>query len=67
LVGSNHLGHVTSFYYSAALERTFGLAILENGKNRIGEKLMIPIFDEKVEVEITEPIFYDKENLRRDG
>ncbi|MGA1592227.1 MAG: 2Fe-2S iron-sulfur cluster-binding protein [Candidatus Nanopelagicales bacterium] len=67
MVGSNHLGHVTSFYYSAELDRTFGLAILENGKNRIGEKLMIPIFDEKVEVEITEPIFYDKENLRRDG
>ena len=64
---SNHLGHITSSYYSAALERTFALAMLENGTNRIGQKLRVPIAEQIIEVEITEPIFYDKENSRRDG
>lgn len=67
VAGSNHLGHITSSYYSGALDQTFALAMLENGKNRIGEKLVVPIFDEKIEVEITAPLFYDKENSRRDG
>ena len=41
--------------------------MLENGTNRIGQKLRVPIAEQIIEVEITEPIFYDKENSRRDG
>ena len=31
------LGHVTSSYRSAALERTFALALVESGRERIGQ------------------------------
>ena len=33
------LGHVTSSYRSAALGRTFALALLRSGRERIGERL----------------------------
>ena len=33
------LGHVTSSYHSAALGRPFALALIKNGRNRIGETL----------------------------
>ena len=36
------LGHVTSSYHSAALGRSFALALIKNGRNRIGETLLAP-------------------------
>ncbi|MGO1182833.1 MAG: 2Fe-2S iron-sulfur cluster-binding protein [Micrococcaceae bacterium] len=64
------LGHVTSSYLSAALGRPFGLALVENGRNRIGEIVSAPLSSDPadaVEVEITSPVFYDPEGARRDG
>ncbi|MDA3625467.1 2Fe-2S iron-sulfur cluster-binding protein [Saccharopolyspora sp. WRP15-2] len=61
------LGHVTSSYRSAVLERGFALALLENGRNRIGECVYSPVGDRLVPVTVTEPVFYDKEGARRDG
>ncbi|ONI72763.1 ferredoxin [Actinosynnema sp. ALI-1.44] len=60
-------GHVTSSYRSAALERTFALALIRNGRNRIGETLRAPLGDRVIEAIVTEPVFYDKEGARRDG
>jgi len=67
LADSNHIGFITSSYDSASLERTFALALVADGANRIGQTATVPLLDKEVEVEITEPIFYDKENSRRDG
>ncbi|MFC0115772.1 2Fe-2S iron-sulfur cluster-binding protein [Kibdelosporangium aridum] len=60
-------GHVTSSYRSAVLERTFALALIRNGRNRIGETLLAPLGDRVIAATVTEPVFYDKEGARRDG
>jgi sarcosine oxidase subunit alpha len=61
------LGHVTSSYRSAALDRTFALALVKDGRNRIGQTLLAPLEDRIVAVTVTEPVFYDKDGARRDG
>ncbi|WP_020497384.1 2Fe-2S iron-sulfur cluster-binding protein [Sciscionella marina] len=61
------LGHVTSSYHSAALGRTFALALLRSGRERIGQTVRTPVGDRLVSATVTEPIFYDKEGARRDG
>jgi sarcosine oxidase subunit alpha len=61
------LGHVTSSYRSAALGRTFALALVKGGRDRIGQQLFAPAGDAVVPVTVTEPVFYDKEGARRDG
>jgi len=60
-------GFVTSSYRSAALGRTFGLALLERGRERIGETVYAPLGDRTVPVLVTDPVFYDPEGTRRDG
>src|SRR6476469_10010591 len=61
------LGHVTSSYRSAALARSFALALVKGGRDRLGETVVAPLGDRLVEATITEPVFYDKEGARRDG
>lgn len=61
------LGHVTSSYDSAALERPFALALIKAGRERIGDILLAPVGDRLVEVEVTSPVLYDPEGTKRDG
>ncbi|MCT2184337.1 2Fe-2S iron-sulfur cluster-binding protein [Brevibacterium casei] len=61
------IGHVTSSYLSPTLNRPFGLALVENGRNRLGEVVQSPFGDQVIDVEITSPVFYDPEGKRRDG
>ncbi len=61
------LGHVTSSYRSAALGRTFALALVRGGRDRIGQQIFAPVGEAVVPVTVTEPVFYDKEGARRDG
>jgi sarcosine oxidase subunit alpha len=61
------LGHVTSSYDSAALGRTFALALVRSGRERIGETLYVPFGDQVVPVKVTESVLFDKEGARRDG
>jgi sarcosine oxidase subunit alpha len=61
------LGHVTSSYRSAALGRTFALALVKDGRDRIGERVLAPLVDRTSEVEIVDPVLVDPENRRRDG
>ncbi|WP_167040908.1 sarcosine oxidase subunit alpha family protein [Salinibacterium sp. ZJ454] len=60
-------GYVTSSYHSAALGRPFALALIKNGRNRIGEHLLTPVVDALVEVEVADTVLYDPEGTRRDG
>ncbi|GAA1406120.1 sarcosine oxidase subunit alpha [Glutamicibacter uratoxydans] len=60
-------GWVTSSYNSAALGRTFGLALIKNGRNRIGETLQTPVNGQLVDVTIGETVLFDPEGSRRDG
>lgn len=55
------LGHVTSSYRSAALGRTFALALVKGGRERIGERLYAPVGDRLVPVTVASPVLYDPE------
>ncbi|MFF4040239.1 sarcosine oxidase subunit delta family protein [Streptomyces sp. NPDC001816] len=61
------LGHVTSSYRSAALGRTFALALVKGGRDRIGERLYAPVADRLLPVTVASPVLYDPEGARRDG
>jgi sarcosine oxidase subunit alpha len=61
------LGHVTSSYHSAALGRTFALALIRGGRDRIGQRLYAPLGTGLVPVTVTSSVLYDPEGARRDG
>jgi sarcosine oxidase subunit alpha len=61
------LGHVTSSYRSAALGRTFALALVKGGRDRVGERLYAPVGDRLLPVTVAHPVLYDPEGARRDG
>jgi sarcosine oxidase, subunit alpha len=61
------LGHVTSSYRSAELDRTFALALVKAGQSRIGETLHVPVDGSLVPVEVTGSVLVDPEGARRDG
>ncbi len=59
------LGHITSCYQSPTLGHNFALAVIKNGQSLIGTKAFVSTPELKtIEVEIVEPIFYDKENTK---
>jgi sarcosine oxidase, subunit alpha len=58
------IGHVTSSYVSPNLGRSFALALVMDGRARIGEKLYVPMPDCTIAVTVTEPVFFDKEGER---
>ncbi|MGP4030741.1 sarcosine oxidase subunit alpha family protein [Pseudarthrobacter sp. 1C304] len=60
-------GFVTSSYHSAALGRSFGLALIKNGRNRIGENLVAVAGDQLVDVVVAETVLFDPEGTRKDG
>ena len=62
-----HIGYVTSSYMSAELGRSFAMGMLANGAARHGEIVAVPFDGKVIMAEVTEPLFVDKENTRRDG
>jgi sarcosine oxidase subunit alpha len=65
--GTPALGHVTSSYVSATLGRSFALALVANGRARLGETLFATTREGTAPVKLVEPIFYDREGLRLDA
>jgi sarcosine oxidase, subunit alpha len=61
------LGHITSSYRSPVLGRTFALAMVAGGRERIGGHVISPTPRGPVECEVVRPVFYDPEGARRDG
>ena len=59
------LGHVTSSYWSANLGRSFGLALVQAGRARIGQWLWAPLDRHAARVQIVEPVFWDQEGQRQ--
>jgi sarcosine oxidase subunit alpha len=62
--GAGALGWVTSAYLSPTLQRSFALALIADGRNRLGETLFATTMETAKPVKLTEPIFYDKEGRR---
>ncbi len=60
-------GHVTSSYRSAALGRTFAMALLAGGRARHGSTVIVDVDGREVAARVVEPVFYDPKNERRDG
>ena len=61
------IGHVTSGYYSAYLERSIALALIKRGRSRHGETVQVPLEDKVVPAKISAPQFYDPEGVRING
>ncbi|SEC11861.1 sarcosine oxidase subunit alpha [Rhizobiales bacterium GAS188] len=61
------IGHVTSSYVSAALDRSIALAMVAGGRKRMGETLYVPMPEGVIEVKVVNPIFLDPEGKRLDA
>jgi len=57
-------GHVTASCYSPTLGRSIALALLKNGHNRHGEKILISGLHRAVSADICRPVFYDPRGER---
>ena len=58
------LGHVSSSYFSAALGRSIALALVAGGRARLGQTLYVPMPGGDIPVEVSSPVFYDREGAR---
>ncbi|WP_237476261.1 sarcosine oxidase subunit alpha [Vibrio eleionomae] len=60
------LGHVSSSYWSANLDRSIAMGFIIDGQNRMGEKVYYPLVDGRViEAEICSQVFFDPEGERQ--
>lgn len=63
-VGTPAEGHVTSSYDSPAMGRSIALAVVKNGHALHGQTLYVPMPGGSIAVEVTGPVFFDKEGAR---
>lgn len=61
------IGHVTSSYWSATLGRSIAMALVKDGRERIGETLHVPMPGRTITAKVCEPMFYDPEGSRLNG
>jgi len=62
------VGHVTSSYHSPNLERSFALAMIKGGRDKMGARVIAPLVSGKnVACTITDPVFFDPEGERLRG
>jgi sarcosine oxidase subunit alpha len=61
------IGHVTSSYFSPTLGHSIALALIERGRERMGEALEFPVAPGRViRARIVDPVFLDPEGRRQD-
>jgi sarcosine oxidase subunit alpha len=58
------MGHITSSYQSPILGRSIALGLVSGGRARMGQTLYVPMPAGDVPVQVTSPVFYDKEGTR---
>lgn len=60
------VGHVTSSYHSAYLDRRIAMAVIRDGLQRMGEKVYFPLANgEVVEAQICSTVFLDADSQRQ--
>lgn len=62
-------GHVTAMTYSPVKETYIALALLQRGRDRVGERLeaAFPLKNDSTSVEVTSPCFHDADGSRVHG
>jgi sarcosine oxidase subunit alpha len=58
------IGHVTSSYWSATLNRSIALALVRGGRSRMGEELSIPMPDGVIKAKVVDSILFDPKGER---
>lgn len=59
------LGHVTSSYMSPSVGRSIAMALLYDGRNRMGEQVSLKLMDGRlVKATVTDTAFFDREGAR---
>jgi sarcosine oxidase subunit alpha len=58
------IGHVTSSYPSATLNRSIALALITDGRALIGKTLYVSMPDGDIPVQVASQVFYDPEGTR---
>lgn len=61
------IGHVSSSYWSENCERSIAMALLIDGRARMGETLFVPMPEGAIEVEVCSPVFFDEKGGRLNG
>ncbi|TWG99673.1 sarcosine oxidase subunit alpha [Mesorhizobium sp. J18] len=61
------IGHVTSSYWSENCGHSIALALIADGRARMGERLFVPMPDKVIEVEVVSPIFFDEKGEHLHG
>jgi sarcosine oxidase subunit alpha len=61
------IGHVTSSYWSENCGRSIALALVADGRARMGQTLHVPMPDKVIEVEVTGTVFFDENGERLNG
>ena len=58
------IGHVTSSYWSESLGKSVAMAVIEDGFNRMGEDVYIPMPTGTIQAKVCKSVFYDPEGKR---
>ena len=58
---------MTSSYWSQNCGRSIALALVKDGRSRMGQKLFVPMPDGPIEVEVTGTVFIDERGERLNG
>ncbi len=53
------IGHVTSSYWSPNANRSIAMAVIKNGRNRVGQTIYLPYEGKVVPAKITKPTFLE--------
>jgi sarcosine oxidase subunit alpha len=61
------IGHITSSYHSATLERSIALGMVSGGRARMGQTLYVSMPGGDIPVQVTSPVFYDPQGSRLNG
>ena len=61
------IGHVTSSYFSPNVGAPIALALVQNGRARMGETIHAPLADRTVPATIVPPSFFDPDGKRLHG
>ena len=66
-VPMSSVGHVTSSYWSPALQRSIALGMVKGGRARVGETLHVPMPNATIAVNVAPSQLFDPAGVRLNG